>query len=46
MSELNLEFFKKRPSEELLEIAQDLVGNNPKYKALLSELEEQEDEEE
>lgn len=44
MSDLNLEFFKKRPSEELLEQVEELVENiNPKYKSLLSDLHEDED---
>ena len=44
MSDLNLDFFKKRPSEELLEKAEELVGNNHRYKALLADLEEDEEE--
>jgi hypothetical protein len=44
MSELNLEFFKKRPSEELLEQVEELVENiNPKYKSLLTDLNEEEE---
>ena len=44
MADVNLEFFKKRPSEELLEQVEELVDNiNPKYKSLLSDLSEDED---
>ena len=44
MSELNLEFFKKRPSEELFEQVEDLVDTlNPKYKTFLSDLHDDED---
>ena len=44
MSDLNLDFFKKRPSEELFETVKELAGNNLRYKALLSDLEEEDEE--
>ena len=45
MEDLNLEFFKKKPSEELFEKAKELIGDNPKYKSILEDLEEEEDKE-